>query len=423
MTHASKKILIVGQGGREHALVKAFKQNPTYEVHIAPGNDGMTGDAICHPEIKTSSNELILQLCREHQFEFVFIGPEDPLVNGLSNFLRAHQIAVVGPNQEAAQLEGSKIFAKEFMRDAGIPTAHFVNLHSVHDVKKHLSAFTPPYVFKYDGLAAGKGVIICQTEAEVLSVAEKVFIEKLFGENPKAILEQHLTGYELSYLFITNGNEYSAFPLAQDHKRLFENEQGPNTGGMGTVAPLKISADLEKKIQTQVIIPTLKLLTKRGMLYRGIVFLGLMIDKDQPWVLEYNVRLGDPETQVILPLLKNDFAQVCTQLAHGHVENLNFNNLHATCVIGAAQGYPDSPVRNTPIQGDLLFQSKNSYIIASGVKKTDAQQWLTNGGRVLGYVGLSDNFEESRKTAYALIAKVNWSGMQFRKDIGTKINS
>lgn len=423
MSLTLKKILIIGQGGREHALAKALKQNNNYEIHIVPGNDGMTQDGICYPQLQADQHESILQLCVTNQFEFVFIGPEDPLVNGLSDFLRSHQILVVGPSQAAAKLEGSKIFAKEFMNRAHIPTARFAILNSFSDVEEQVKNFTAPYVFKYDGLAGGKGVVICQTPEEVLATGRKVFIDKIFSlASPKAILEEYISGYELSYILITNGTHYSSFPLAQDHKRLLDNNQGPNTGGMGTVAPLNISNDLENKIRSQVIVPSLQQLQKEKLLYYGIMFLGLMIYDNTPYLLEYNVRLGDPETQVILPLIKNDLVQVFTSLAKGHVEPLEFKNKFATCVIGAAAGYPNNPVKNTEILGDIFFNTQDSHVISAGVKNIE-NKWVTNGGRVLGYVGLGDSLENSQNKAYKLIEKINWHGMQYREDIGRYLTS
>lgn len=413
-----KKILIIGQGGREHALAKAFKQNTTYEIHIAPGNDGMTQDGVCHAKLQAHQHDDILKLCKAHHFEFVFIGPEDPLVKGLSDFLRNHGVPVVGPSQAAAQLEGSKTFAKEFMARANIPTARFVTLNSFSDVEEHLKKFIPPYVFKYDGLAGGKGVIICKTPEELLEAGHKVFVDQIFGtESPKAILEEHISGYELSYIFITNGIEYSSFPLAQDHKRLLDNNQGPNTGGMGTVAPLNISNDLENKIRSQVIEPTLQQLQNEKLLYHGVLFLGLMIHENAPYLLEYNVRFGDPETQVLLPLVRSDLAQVFAHLAKGDVEPLEFKNGFATCVIGAASNYPNIPIKNTEINGDVFFDSPDAHIISAGIKKSE-NKWLTNGGRVLGYVGIGPTLEDSLHQAYNLIEKINWPGMQYRKDIG-----
>lgn len=421
MTHQLKKILIIGSGAREHALVKAFKKNQIYEIHIAPGNDGIGHDAKCHPEVNANDSYAILNLCKKNNFSFVFVGPEDPLVGGLTDLLRAHNIPAVGPSQKAAQLEGSKIFAKDFMQEAGIPCARSENILSYEDLQKKLLHFKPPYVFKYDGLAAGKGVVICQSQNEVLDFGHKVFNKKIFAdEKPKAILEQHLSGYELSYIFITNGTEYSALPIAQDHKRLFDDDLGPNTGGMGTVAPLQISNQLLNKIENEIIEPTLQTLQKRNLEYFGIVFLGLMIQDNQPYLLEYNVRLGDPETQVLLPLVKNNLVDVFFDLSKGVVQKLEFNNLFASCIVAAAENYPEAPIKGAEIKGDIFYSTDKAYILSASAKFVESK-WVTNGGRVLSFVGFGDSLSESLAQAYSLSEKIHWKNIQIRSDIGKKV--
>lgn len=415
------KILILGQGGREHALIKSLQRtslNKT-EIHILPGNDGMKKEALCFTEKSLKDTEFILNLCRTHNYEIVFIGPEEPLVAGISDQLRQQGQNVIGPSQYWAQLEGSKVFAKNFMINAGIPTARSLVVNSVYQVKENLHLFKPPFVLKADGLAAGKGVFICDDEKQLLDSAENLFEKKILGPaGSQALLEQFTKGWELSYLFFTNGKDYVSLPIAQDHKRLFDGQKGPNTGGMGTWAPLSISAELEKNIRVKVIEPTMAALKKSDSLYRGVVFLGIMVDGAEPSVLEYNVRLGDPETQSILPIINSDLAVFLKRLSLGELETLKFNKNFATCVVMASPGYPDNPEKGITIQGyDETVQNQSKYFIASGIKNISSQ-WTTHGGRVLGAVGIGESKDESIKLAYDLAKKVNWKGIQYRQDIG-----
>lgn len=417
------KILILGQGGREHALVKSFRQSPLVsQVHVIPGNDGMQREALCH-KISVKDHEEIIQFCLRSEIDFVFIGPEEPLVDGLSDRLRERGVLVVGPSQVAAQLEGSKIFAKQFMIAAGVPTARFEIVASVAQALAAAPNFKAPYVLKADGLAAGKGVFICDNLDELKRSCELLFEEKILGDAGKqALLEEHISGYELSYLVLTNGTNYTALPLAQDHKRLHNEQRGPNTGGMGTVAPLSISTDLEHKIKTEIVEASIKRLQDEKMLYRGVLFIGVMVNNNKPYVLEYNVRFGDPETQVILPLIDDDFAVIAKKLAQGEVCPIKYNNLFATCVIAAAPGYPEAAQKGVAILGDILQSTSSSYIISAGVKRTEAG-WQTDGGRVLGFVGVGSTLKESQFLAYGIAEKITWDGLQKRTDIGNYLTN
>lgn len=414
------KILILGQGGREHAFVKALNCSAMKpQLHVLPGNDGIKEEALCFTDKSLKDTAFISQLCLQNKYDFVFIGPEDPLVDGVADLLKGIGQNVIGPSRYWAQLEGSKIFAKEFMKRASIPTAAFVVVDSVEEVKKHLKQFTPPYVLKADGLAAGKGVYICDTERDLLTAAENLFVKKILGPaGAKAILEQFTNGWELSYLFFTNGKEYVPLPIAQDHKRLFDGQKGPNTGGMGTWAPLSISKELEENIRTQVIAPTLKHLALSLSHYRGVVFLGIMVNGNQPSVLEYNVRMGDPETQSILPLIDSDLCAFLSELSKGRLTKLEFNSKFASCIVLSSPGYPDDPEKGLPITGFIApADNPLKYFVASGIKNT-AGAWATNGGRVLGAVGIGDSKSEALAKAYELAKQVTWPGIHFRTDIG-----
>lgn len=413
------KILILGQGGREHALIKAFKNSPLVtEIHILPGNDGMKKEAIVH-SLSMTDVEKIIALCIQTEIDFVFIGPEDPLVAGVSDKLRDRGILVVGPSQQAAQLEGSKVFAKEFMLEAKVPTAPYFVVSSVEQTLEKAKNFQPPYVLKADGLAAGKGVFICKTLEELKNASESLFEKNIFGDaGKKALLEKFEPGWELSYIVLTNGEKFISLPLAQDHKRLLDNNEGPNTGGMGTIAPLIISTALKHEIENKIIAPSVKHLQQRQFLFRGILFVGIMVTSEGPKVLEYNVRLGDPETQVILPLIESDLALTMMHLSQGSLDPIQLKNIHAACVILAAPGYPDAPEKGLPISGlEQILDSSNSYSIHAGTKFSGSQ-WLTNGGRVIGAVGLGNTKEEALKHAYEVNEQIHWQGKQFRSDIG-----
>lgn len=414
------KVLVLGQGGREHALVHQLAHSPSVnEVHVAPGNDGMKQHALCH-EWDWKDTSRIIDFCLRTEIELVLIGPEDPLVDGLADRLRERGLLVVGPGSEGAQMEGSKIFAKEIMSEAKVPTAKYALVNSVMSCLNEAKNFTPPYVLKADGLCAGKGVVICKTLDELKTAAADFFEKKIFGKaGERAILEQFTPGWELSYLVLTNGQDFQALPIAQDHKRLKNNDEGPNTGGMGTVAPLKIDENLRARIENEIVKPTIATLQKRGIVYRGFIFFGIMVTESGPSLLEYNCRLGDPETQVVLPLLQNDFGQLMKDLAMGKLQALQFRPLHATCVVMAAPGYPMNPQKGVPIEGDVLAGTASSYFLVAGAKRLP-QAWQTNGGRVLCAIGLGSTRNEAIEKAYAQARHVTWAGLQFREDIGKK---
>lgn len=410
-------VLVIGKGGREHAIVKALNESlSVQQVYALPGSAGMEGEAL-RLDVSMDDGKGIVKVCQEKAIDYVVVGPEDPLVAGISDYLRESGIPVFGPDRRAAQLEGSKIFSKEFMRKYGIPTADSVVVRSVDEVKKALTQFTPPYVLKADGLAAGKGVFICKTVEELMVCAQGIFELGLLGEAGSiAILEQFQPGYELSFFVLTNGKDYVPLPLAQDHKKLKTGDMGPNTGGMGTVAPIQISRDLYQQIIAKVVNPTINGLAQENFVYRGVVFIGLMITEEGPSVLEYNIRFGDPETQVLLPLLHGDWGQVFKTLVEGKIPDLEWKKISATCVVMAAENYPDNPVKGTPIRGDFT-KSPNHYFLHAGTdKKQDS--WVTQGGRVLNAVGIGKTMHQSIELAYQQAQKASWQGMQIRRDIG-----
>jgi phosphoribosylamine---glycine ligase len=430
------KILVIGQGGREHALVRALKKSPSIkEVHALPGSDGIAQDAVCH-SIDWKNFSAVAALCKHEKINCVVIGPENPLVDGMADALRAEGIDVFGPSKNAAQLEGSKIFCKEFLVEAGVPTAHSVVVDSVEKTLKAANDFTPPYVLKADGLAAGKGVFICKTKSDLEASARAIFDEKILGAaGSRALLEQFQPGYEISYLVLTDGKTFEPLPLAQDHKRLLDGDEGPNTGGMGVVAPMHLASELRNRIDREVIEPTLALMQKRnaeggGFLYRGVLFVGLMITESGPSVLEFNTRFGDPETQAIMPLLDGDWGSVLSQIAQGKMPALKWKALSSCCVVLAAKGYPDAPVKGMPLEFQTtalgkMVENKSvgenfGYFVHAGTRRDGTNQWSTNGGRVLNAIGLGEGLSQAIRNAYRLIEGVHSDGLQLRKDIGAR---
>lgn len=409
--------LVIGQGGREHALVKALNESSRVETtYVLPGNDGMSNWAQIINKPATAAN--VLAAVQTHQIELVIIGPEVNLVDGLADHLREAGVKVVGPSRSGARLEASKIFSKEFMQEYKVPTAHAIVVKTVAETMAGAKDFTPPYVLKADGLAAGKGVFICKDLAELERDARSIFEDRSLGEaGSQALLEQFSKGKELSVLVMTNGTDYSLLPFSRDHKRLGEKDTGPNTGGMGVVGPIEISADVLRKIDQDIVAPSLRGIRERKMLYRGILYIGIMLTDEGPSVIEYNVRFGDPEAQVVLPMLDGDWASVFADLADGKVQKLKWKSQSITCLVLAAEGYPEKPVKGTLIEGEPHFESSEGYLLHAGTRK-GATGFETNGGRVMNAVGLGKTLADSRARAYEVAEKVKWSGRQLRRDIG-----
>jgi phosphoribosylamine---glycine ligase len=414
------RFLVLGQGGREHAIVRALKFSPSVtEVHACPGSDGISQEAICH-KLDLSDAKAVEAFIKKYQFDCVVVGPENYLVQGVGDLIRSLGVEVVGPSQIAAQLEGSKIFAKEFMVKAGVPTSAFEVVDNVADTLRAAQKFTPPYVLKADGLAAGKGVYMCATLPELKAAAEALFEQKTLGmAGHKALLEQYQEGFELSYLVLTNGVDHQALPIAQDHKRLSDGDEGPNTGGMGVVGPMMVDAALREQIEREIVVPSVRNLSGSGLLYRGVLYIGVMVTPKGPTVLEYNCRFGDPEAQIILPLLDGDWGYVFSRLARGEMEALRWKNMQMACVVLAAPGYPDAPEKGVSIEGDLGYQTSSSYFLHAGTATQDGG-WVCSGGRVLNAVGMGSSRAEALKAAYAQATHVKWRGLQMRRDIGAK---
>ena len=409
-------VAIIGSGGREHSLVKALNQSSKVsQVFCIPGSDGISHEATCLAgDIMNTSS--IIKILKAHDIKFVVIGPEAPLVSGLAGDLRENEFIVFGPNKEGADLEGSKIFSKHFMQKAGVPTARFKEAQNKTQALKVLDDFEFPVVVKADVLAAGKGVIICKDQKDYESALHKIFDQKVFGDT-SVVIEEFISGWELSYIIVTDGENFEVCPLVQDHKALKDKGLGPNTGGMGVVGPIEIPEKLDHQIRSTIVQPTLTQLKSMGIDYRGALFIGLMIHKGQAYVLEYNVRFGDPETQIIFPLMKSDAFDVLYSAAQGKLNELEVKRAYAACVVLAAEGYPENPIKGSVIEGLNFEPLKDCYFIASGVKKSE-EGYRVSGGRVLGAVAIAETMDQAINKSYELSEKVYWKGLQKRSDIG-----
>ena len=416
------KCLVVGKGGREHALVRELaKSKRISEVHAIPGSHGMKSMAQVHTNL-TSDNETLKKFVSEYNIDLIVVGPEAEIANGLADEIRSLGKAVFAPDKQASQLESSKVFSKQFMNDNGIPTAVSEVVTSVSQTLESSDNFTPPFVLKVDGLAAGKGVYICKDKVELETAAKEIFDDKKFAAaGSHCLLEQFEQGWEVSYLVITDGKDYRPLPLSQDHKRLSDGDRGPNTGGMGVVGPIHLPIELEEKIQTEILEPSIAGIKNQGWNYRGILYVGIMVTESGPKVLEYNVRFGDPEAQVVLPLLDGDWGEVFYQTAQGQLPQLDWKNQSGACLVLAAPGYPESPEKGLAIKGELSQQDNSNYFIHAGTHLSESGEWVTNGGRVLNVLGFGKDIKQALKQAYALSEKVSWPGLQKRTDIGSKV--
>ena len=411
-------VLIIGKGGREHALVCALSGSSQVEkIFALPGRPGFHPQAVCISK-DWLNKERLKQFTNERSINLVVIGPELELTEGWSDFFRSLGIPVFGPSQKAARLESSKVFAKKFMGSFDVSTSTFEEVSSVKEALFTLNRFSLPVVLKADGLAGGKGVFICQSKKELEAAAVALFDKKVFGlSGEKALVEPFQEGWELSVFILTNGHQYELLPLVRDYKKRYEGDQGPNTGGMGAIAPHFVSDELMQKIHQQILQPTVQGMKNSNLFYRGVLYIGLMVTKKGPLVLEYNVRFGDPEAQVLLPLLDGDWAEVFYQTATGNIPSLKWKNIFASCVVLVNEGYPGTVQKEIPIEGDIHFQSDTSYFLHSGTGKVN-NQWVTDGGRVLNAIGIGKSKEESIKQAYEQCAHVHWSECAKRNDIG-----
>ena len=415
-------VLIVGGGGREHAIAWKLAQSSKLDkLYCAPGNAGIAELAECIP-VAAEDVEGICRLAENYKIDLTVIGPEVPLSLGIVDALAARGLTAFGPNRKCAQLESSKAFTKAFLARHKIPTAKYQEFTDINELKEAVGLFGYPMVLKADGLAAGKGVIIADDERQALSAVEQLMGEKVFGSaGDKVVVEEYLTGIEASVLCFVDEKTIIPMESAQDYKRIFDRDQGPNTGGMGTYSPSLVFDDkLEAQIREQILEPTLKGFQKDGLDFKGVLFIGLMITEEGPKVIEFNNRFGDPETQSVLPRMKSDLLQIMTAVVENRLseQKIQWSDKKAVCVIMASGGYPGDYEKGNEIKG-LDLVDADVLVFHSGTKRLSGSNTIvTDGGRVLGVTALGESHEEARQKAYANAEKISFEGVQYRKDIG-----
>jgi len=414
---------LIGSGGREHALCQKIHESKLIKKIICfPGNAG-TAKIAKNIKADILNFREIHQLVQFHKIDLVIVGPEEPLVRGLVDYLREKKIKVFGPDKFASRLEGSKAFMKKVCKSNNIPTADYKICKNKKDVLNFLKKSKLPLVVKADGLAAGKGVTICSSKKKVLKISEEIFKGK-FKSSKKIVLEEFLEGEEASYFVIADKKTFKFFGTAQDHKRVKENDKGPNTGGMGAYSPAKIiDKKLEKKIINKIIKPTFFALKKKKIYYTGFLYVGLMIQDNEPYLIEFNVRMGDPECQVILPRLKTDLIKIINNVVNNKLKqtSINWHKKKSMTVVLCSKGYPGKYKKNKTIKNlDRIKLSKNDFIYHAGTK-LENDQLKSNGGRVLNITSVGTDFLNIRKKIIKIIKNINWKGGFFRRDIGWKI--
>jgi len=414
---------IIGNGGREHALCqKIFESKLADKIICFPGNAG-TSKIATNIEVDFLNFKKLLKYIKFYRVEFVIVGPEEPLVNGLVDFLIKHKVKVFGPNKYASKLEGSKAFMKKICAEKLIPTAKFKICNKMNDVKDFLKSCNYPIVVKADGLAAGKGVTICNTRQQATNSASQI-IDGKFKSSKIVVLEEFLDGEEASYFLVVDKYSFKFFGSAQDHKRAYEKDKGPNTGGMGAYSPAPIiKKSLEKKIINKIVKPTLNFFKDKKKFYSGFLYVGLMIKNNEPYLVEYNIRMGDPECQVILPRLKTDIVKILKATSENKLKKINikWENQKSMTIVLCSKGYPGIYKKNIKLKNtDNIKLSKNEFIYHAGTKLNN-NQLFSNGGRVLNITAIGKNFYKIRKKILIILKKINWKQGFFRKDIGRKV--
>ena len=414
------KLMVVGGGGREHAIIKSLKKNKTVtEIFALPGNGGIAQDATC-VDIGAKDIDGIVKFAKENAIDFAVVAPDDPLVLGAVDALEAIGVPCFGPNKNAAVIEGSKVFSKNLMKQYGIPTAGYEVFTDAASALAYLETAPMPTVIKADGLALGKGVIIAQNLAEAKDAVKTIMADKKFGDSGNQIvIEEFLTGPEVSVLSFTDGKTVVPMVSSMDHKRALDNDEGLNTGGMGTIAPNPYyTPDVAKRCMEEIFLPTMHAMNAEGRTFKGCLYFGLMLTPNGPKVIEYNCRFGDPETQVVLPLLESDLLTIMQSCADGTLAetDVKFKSGSACCVVMASKGYPESYEKGFAITMDPGIDGE-VYIAGA---KLDGGKLLTNGGRVLGVVATADTLESAIQKAYAQVEKVHFDNAFYRKDIGQR---
>ena len=416
------KVCVIGNGGREHALAWRLSISPSVtKVYAIPGSAAMS-DCAELVGIDWQQSDHLISFLKDNQVDLVVVGPEAPLVAGLADVLNKAGIPVFGPSKAAAQLEGSKVFAKDLMKKYNIPTAAYGVFHKVDEAKEFIAQTGAPIVVKADGLAAGKGVVVAMTVEEANAAVEDMLSGNRFGEaGSTVVIEEFMEGEEASLLAFVDGKTVVPMIASQDHKRIFDGDKGPNTGGMGTYAPAPVLTDtLRDEAMKTILEPMVEAMQKEGMPYVGCLYAGLMITPQGPKVVEFNARFGDPETQVVLPLLDSDLGQIMMACATGTLtaDMVKWKDSSAACVILASKGYPETSSKGEVIHGDIK-QHDTTIVFHSGTKLV-GDEYVTNGGRVLGVVGLGKDLRTALDRAYGRIEHIDFEGMQYRTDIGAK---
>ena len=414
------KILVVGGGGREHAIIRKLKENPAAEtIYALPGNGGIAADAEC-VSIGAKDIEGIVRFAKEKAVDYAVVAPDDPLVLGCVDALEEIGVPCFGPRKNAAIIEGSKVFSKDLMKKYGIPTAAYEVFTSPEDALRYLETAPVPTVIKADGLALGKGVTVAMTREEARGAVREIMEDKKFGASgDRIVIEEYLEGPEVSVLSFTDGTTLVPMVSSMDHKRAFDGDEGPNTGGMGTVAPNPYYTDaVAAECMEKIFLPTIRAMKAEGREFRGCLYFGLMITKDGPKVIEYNCRFGDPETQVVLPLLESDLLTVMQAVTAGKLGecDVKFRDAHACCVVLASEGYPGSYGKGYEI---TIPESVRPHVFVAGAALKDGKI-VTSGGRVLGVTAVEKTLAEAVKSAYALADRVTFENRYCRRDIGAR---
>ncbi|MEK4520758.1 phosphoribosylamine--glycine ligase [Psychrobacillus sp. FSL W7-1493] len=413
------KVLVIGSGGREHAIAKQFQLSPSVQkVFVAPGNAGMEKDVQIVPIDALAFDELA-KFAKENKIDLTFVGPEQPLAEGIVDFFEGQGLRIFGPTKAAAQIEGSKTFAKELMDKYNIPTAAYETFTEVDKAKEYIERLGAPIVVKADGLAAGKGVVVAMSVEEATAAVEDMIGNQLFGESSsRVVIEEFLDGEEFSYMsFVHNGAIYPMV-IAQDHKRAFDGDEGPNTGGMGAYSPVpQISKDVIETAYQTIVEPTVQAMTAEGYPFTGILYAGLILTKEGPKVIEFNARFGDPETQVVLPRMKSDFGEFMEALMEGTSYHVEWSDEAMLGVVIAAEGYPMNPAKGAVIPNLDYLTEEGLHIFHAGTKLQDGEL-VANGGRVLLVAGKEATLKAAQQSVYEKLSKTEWNGLFYRTDIG-----
>jgi phosphoribosylamine---glycine ligase len=418
------KVLVIGGGGREHALVWKISQSAKVKkIYCAPGNAGIAGLATCVP-ISAEDNQALLEFAKKEAIDLTVVGPEGPLSTGIVDAFEAEGLRVFGASKKAAEIEASKSFAKNLMEKYGIPTAAGRSFTSFKQAESYVRCTGAPIVVKADGLAAGKGVVVCATIKEAVDALSNIMVKKAFGDaGSKVLVEECLAGEETSFLAFTDGKTVLPLPSSQDHKAVFDNDKGPNTGGMGAYSPAPVvDRTMRDKIMKEVMLPTVRAMAAEGRLYKGVLYAGLMIDRDKIKVLEFNGRFGDPEAQPLLMRLKSDIVEIMEAVIDGKLDahKLDIDSRASVCVVMAAGGYPGAYRKGFPISGiDKVQRMKDVVVFHAGTSLTN-NEVVASGGRVLGVTALGDTVQDAIKKAYQAVSKISWEKVHYRKDIGEK---